>query len=249
MTDLERLVSIHAPAWGATMLLSKARRDDAVSIHAPAWGATDPQELTGMAGNVSIHAPAWGATSEWQVDQVLEAWFQSTHPRGVRRFKSLFHGHHASVSIHAPAWGATSIEFLSIDRLLCFNPRTRVGCDPMLTAPRQGDLSFNPRTRVGCDFVRLETARAASMFQSTHPRGVRRWSYRQSWYSCHCFNPRTRVGCDCGGRRRGHGSAVSIHAPAWGATTWVAPDRPSNFRFQSTHPRGVRLRGESGHVD
>ena len=35
-----RLVSIHAPAWGAT--LDKVKIEDAlqVSIHAPAWGAT-----------------------------------------------------------------------------------------------------------------------------------------------------------------------------------------------------------------
>ena len=32
-------VSIHAPAWGATVTLS-SQSDDIVSIHAPAWGAT-----------------------------------------------------------------------------------------------------------------------------------------------------------------------------------------------------------------
>ena len=33
-----------------------------VSIHAPAWGATTwPLDLDGFSG-VSIHAPAWGAT-------------------------------------------------------------------------------------------------------------------------------------------------------------------------------------------
>ena len=34
------IVSIHAPAWGATQRDGLLRSFDAVSIHAPAWGAT-----------------------------------------------------------------------------------------------------------------------------------------------------------------------------------------------------------------
>ena len=33
-----------------------------VSIHAPAWGATFTQIIPGHTYDVSIHAPAWGAT-------------------------------------------------------------------------------------------------------------------------------------------------------------------------------------------
>ena len=56
-------------------------------------------------------------------------------------------------------------------------------------------------------------------FQSTHPRGVR--------------PEKIRV-CTCK-------SAVSIHAPTWGATTMIVS---GGFfgTFQSTHPRGVRLK-------
>ncbi len=55
-------VSIHAPAWGAT-LAALLRIDDAyVSIHAPAWGATDNGYTVSQSPKVSIHAPAWGAT-------------------------------------------------------------------------------------------------------------------------------------------------------------------------------------------
>ncbi len=35
-------VSIHAPVWGATVLLVKIDRVGDVSIHAPVWGATTP---------------------------------------------------------------------------------------------------------------------------------------------------------------------------------------------------------------
>ena len=33
-----------------------------VSIHAPAWGATKQQKMLDAQKAVSIHAPAWGAT-------------------------------------------------------------------------------------------------------------------------------------------------------------------------------------------
>ena len=38
--ELRRAVSIHAPAWGATMALYVLVMSEQVSIHAPAWGAT-----------------------------------------------------------------------------------------------------------------------------------------------------------------------------------------------------------------
>ena len=34
---------------------------------------------------------------------------------------------------------------------------------------------------------------------------------------------------------------ISIHAPAWGATAWRRNSVPNALKFQSTHPRGVRL--------
>ena len=53
------------------------------------------------------------------------------------------------------------------------------------------------------------------------------------------FNPRTRMGCDCFSQPNLTPSAVSIHAPAWGATRTVN-FRSFNTWFQSTHPHGVR---------
>ena len=48
------------------------------------------------------------------------------------------------------------------------------------------------------------------------------------------------MGCDPALDLQPYTSSVSIHAPTWGATSrWVRPARV--FRFQSTHPRGVRL--------
>src|SRR5947209_7822881 len=77
-------VSIHAPAWGATLgmdckaylltgfnprsrvgsdiLFNALAKKRGVSIHAPAWGATAGFDQRDKSFLVSIHAPAWGAT-------------------------------------------------------------------------------------------------------------------------------------------------------------------------------------------
>ena len=73
-----QLVSIHAPARGATRHLSLTFLICPVSIHAPARGAT-----YGTAGNpqiqqVSIHAPARGATGRPPVSATT---FTSFNPR------------------------------------------------------------------------------------------------------------------------------------------------------------------------
>ena len=100
-----------------------------VSIHAPAWGATRMFQSCPLYGPVSIHAPAWGATHDLAGIVVTQGRFQSTHPRGVRPGRAAPSPSRASVSIHAPAWGATAEKGEMRARLMGFNPRTRVGCD------------------------------------------------------------------------------------------------------------------------
>ena len=98
---------------------------------------------------------------------------------------------------------------------------------------------FNPRTHVGCDFIYL-LCQLFAEFQSTHPRGVRlQYLFSKGWY-IH-FNPRTHVGCDLPQLRSCCTAGISIHAPTWGATL-VLSLSVRGTGFQSTHPRGVRLR-------
>ncbi len=103
-----RIVSIHAPAWGATRHLCRRLPKLSVSIHAPAWGGDnersdlrrrsgcfnprprvggDPQNSSQayMKAGVSIHAPAWGATTFARSTTPRKKLFQSTPPRGGRR--------------------------------------------------------------------------------------------------------------------------------------------------------------------
>ena len=83
---VEVAVSIHAPAWGATVVVAIDGIDVVVSIHAPAWGATRVAYEVSHSNAVSIHAPAWGATFfEGWIDSDAES-FQSMPPRGGQPF-------------------------------------------------------------------------------------------------------------------------------------------------------------------
>ena len=170
--------------------------DKFVSIHAPAWGATcctnsfpffyccfNPRTRVGcdylypayiFLYRVSIHAPAWGATYSRSTSVIFQFCF---NPR-TRVGCDLGHVDITvvqSVSIHAPAWGATSRMYKPWQELKSFNPRTRVGCDTSSnTSLICNKMCFNPRTRVGCDRPTPIAMSFGNMFQSTHPRGVRR---------------------------------------------------------------------------
>ena len=106
-------------------------------------------QVTTFAINVSIHAPARGATnallSIFQLPQ-----FQSTHPRGVRPDQ-----HPQSI---------TRVMFQST------HPR---GVRRSLPIYMEWGVCFNPRTREGCDGSDLTEFCHIRRFQSTHPRGVR----------------------------------------------------------------------------
>ena len=123
-----------------------------------------------------------------------------------------------NVSIHAPARGATNYCKHQFIAILCFNPRTRTGCDLVNHFVLLQSVSFNPRTRTGCDFRAITRATILLLFQSTHPHGVRHQLHSQARRHPLGFNPRTRTGCD----------SMESH--------W----RLTQLTFQSTHPHGVR---------
>ena len=137
------------------------------------------------------------------------------------------------VSIHAPAWGATVQKTRQISQRR-FNPRARVGRDRSeklfktllafqstrprgarrgLTTKQAGRICFNPRARVGRDMA-LSSIFIFDVFQSTRPRGAR----------LPCYQSLCR-------------QSVSIHAPAWGATT---------VGITKTYPRSFNPRARVG---
>ena len=121
-----------------------------VSIHAPAWGATMQSITPAVTYAVSIHAPAWGATKYYlwicrfvlfqstlphgerhgpKIHVFADAMFQSTLPHGERRFLVGRMDRRSLVSIHAPAWGATITGLFISPGHISFNPRSRMGSD------------------------------------------------------------------------------------------------------------------------
>ena len=229
------LVSIHAPARGATMRFLPAwaragfqstrprgaRRKSRMNSRR-GWGF-NPRARAGRDQKrieaarisvVSIHAPARGATCAGIVIEVTVL-FQSTRPRGAR------HGKHGG-NRHGK----------------CFNPRARAGRDSFLLPFARGWLfqSTRPRgaRRVGgaedreaLDVSIHAPARGAtrwriqcrknSKFQSTRPRGARPAAGFCGGNAV-CFNPRARAGRDSRVTYSRFSIVVSIHAPARGAT-------------------------------
>ena len=80
-------------------------------------------------------------------------------------------------------------------------------------------MCFNSRTREGCDALEAFSGYRAFQFQFTHPGGVRLRDNADQLGITLSFNSRTREGCDLAGddftERQG---GVSIHAPGRGAT-------------------------------
>ena len=144
------VVSIHAPAWGATVDDGHAVVGLDVSIHAPAWGATIMSVSCLMPREFQSTRPR-GARLTNELAKMVMSEFQSTRPRGARRLRRIPYGTYSvfqstrprgarqdrraavpclpRVSIHAPAWGATGAPDQPEAVTLGFNPRARVGRD------------------------------------------------------------------------------------------------------------------------
>jgi len=165
-----------------------------VSIHAPAWGATCYCLRVCYKGGVSIHAPAWGATAAYHRQPSIRPSFNPRARVGRDPGRSVFNLSY-EVSIHAPAWGATVLALVQRGQHHGFNPRARVGRDERSGAMDRIRYRFNPRARVGRDCQGLRIPCVRGLFQSTRPRGARPGSLcRRPWHTC--FNPRARVGRD-----------------------------------------------------
>ena len=214
--------------------------------------------------HVSIHAPAWGATTLCRNSACLQECFNPRTRVGCDAASAKSAGPNACFNPRTRV-GCDPVLAKTSKSCPCFNPRTRVGCDRGLSGLVGARSSFNPRTRVGCDRCCRTAPTAACLFQSTHPRGVRRMTmpsckvlpsvsiHAPAWGATqpgsrhvparNRFNPRTRVGCDGAYRDWWAQDRVSIHAPAWGATPFTGYTGQAILVFQSTHPRGVRLAG------
>ncbi len=212
------MISIHAPARGATLRDSDAettlcdfnprsRTGSDKSAYAEEWYLRhfNPRSRTGSdrvrryeyrGVYISIHAPARGATCRKVVTSASSREFQSTLPHGERRVDSVCMSVTAAISIHAPARGATLCCPYCADFIWDFNPRSRTGSD---VSRALRSCNFNP--------ISIHApARGATAFAG------------QTVRANVDFNPRSRTGSDPIFSCQGSLEFISIHAPARGAT-------------------------------
>ena len=210
-----------------------------VSIHAPARGATTAVVTVSASPLVFQSTRPRGARLTIFVSSATAFGFQSTRPRGARRLLPHMGTTGSAVSIHAPARGATAYLF----------------------GPAGTGKSFNPRAREGRDEGEYETPESVDEFQSTRPRGARRNVIQSAISGIQFQSTRPRGArhrlCMAAHRHQGfqstrprgarlgslhvetHCIAVSIHAPARGATE-LEHIHGEFDKFQSTRPRGAR---------
>ena len=106
--ELQKLIiSIHAPAKGATRLRSDKQQSQQYFNPRSREGSDRLHSREREAVfSISIHAPAKGATGEQAKKEIT-----------------------VEISIHAPAKGATRLPFLVLHYMMNFNPRSREGSD------------------------------------------------------------------------------------------------------------------------
>mgnify|MGYP000847081888 CR=1 FL=1 len=170
-----------------------------VSIHAPARGATCHHLMRLTCCNVSIHAPARGATYS---SMLLYSLYSGFNPRPCARgdyainnysqidsvvsihapargatisLSSFYYSY--NVSIHAPARGATEGKRMKFETFISFNPRPCARGD-FETHPTWTLLvSFNPRPCARGDERWFGNIKNCIWFQSTPLREGRRLEY------------------------------------------------------------------------
>ena len=157
-------------------------RDNFLLIHSYFLPCFNPRARVGRDGNLAMleclqclfqSTRPRGARLAIIASLIYKTLFQSTRPRGARQEWQEYERAVLDVSIHAPAWGATWKAYDAIGCNRCFNPRARVGRDPIFWKPStKSEVSihapawgatrlhakhcgrmegFNPRARVGRD--------------------------------------------------------------------------------------------------
>ena len=238
------MVSIHAPARGATIRDGLAAWRRLVSIHAPARGATSIRARPSLQGMVSIHAPARGAT-DWTTSAIPSNMFQSTPPRGGRQCRHAAGRSPKMVSIHAPARGATRDSLTISTGLERFQSTPPRGGRPAHEhAGGLGELFQSTPPRGGRPVVAIKQGGDAQVSIHAPARGATSdnlWVVLEIIVSIHApARGATYLYVSC---RRD--SSVSIHAPARGATWRPGPLGARSRRFNPRPRAGGDPRGPS----
>ena len=218
----DRDVSIHAPARGATSLISPTLCKSPVSIHAPARGATDHliQQRHGS-GCFNPRPCARGDMRSLSTSRIFLL-FQSTPLREGRPAGRRLSTVRARFNPRPCARGDMK-HFFILPITWCFNPRPCARGDGTCHAHQATCPSFNPRPCARGDRSTDKMAQPHDMFQST-PLREGRPNPGPTGSTPRCFNPRPCARGDVGCRGPVGCIIVSIHAPARGATPGYLAD-------------------------
>ncbi len=192
-------------------------RTQGVSIRAPAWGATRMIRWPSIGGR--CFNPRARVGRDHNVAHVVTDNL-SFNPRArVGRDEMVSDERMAELGFQSarPRGARRQCLRVAVRVNVSFNPRARVGRDTLFITRARICSRFNPRARVGRDATLHAGLSTVGEFQSARPRGARRQF--------------------CGGQ--GWIAAVSIRAPAWGATRYFCVT-PAGTTFQSARPRGAR---------
>ena len=105
------IISIHAPARGATIAFADYRGLKSISIHAPARGATQAWRCAPWIYPHFNPRSREGGDTRGQDYNTCQIIFQSTLPRVERLFVNAVVDRALKISIHAPARGATDLQY------------------------------------------------------------------------------------------------------------------------------------------
>ena len=166
----QAVVSIHAPARGATVSRGLPVLKDIVSIHAPARGATTSSSNMASHREFQFTRPQ-GARRNWHTHPYHQYCFNSRARKGRDLDKEYNQWYKQLVSIHAPARGATSCS-ISQREEKAFQFTRPQGARRVHPNPHPTVAGFNSRARKGRDTVCFNYTYQWHMFQFTRPQGT-----------------------------------------------------------------------------
>ena len=172
------------------------------------------------------------------------AGFQSTRPRGARPMSRAVTSTGARFQSTRPRGARPSPSLYRIRRW-SFNPRARVGRDRATPSRPHLRLQFQSTRPRGARQYLSRSRNKPSLFQSTRPRGARLNVIFDDFAAQSVSIHAPAWGATSSKRSNQPCRRVSIHAPAWGATIELFSFLWAGYRFQSTRPRGARHQNRS----
>ncbi len=172
--DAHLHVSIHAPAWGATLSI-KQRALNIWGFNPRARMGRDADLRVAVEHDVEFQSTRpHGARHGEIVNLFRVVRFQSTRPHGARHPQTVVPQQQVMFQSTRPH-GARRIGVSAYRSIgASFNPRARMGRDNNNAVYGCVIKGFNPRARMGRDHRWLMRADRGVWFQSTRPHGARR---------------------------------------------------------------------------